>query len=192
MPEAGWLYVLEIPALPGVVKIGRTSRDPTLRCRGVGGADCPFELVVAWKKPVPDAQAAEKQAHRMLVAKRLRRADRVLGHVAFARSREFYRANVQDVTSVLEVIVASRVRARSLLLAAARPGRCQPFRSGWKGRRKLARHYRPTGRAAGFNALMVPMMLLAVIMAVRPDVNWLPWPIAASLEWLESLSMMLW
>lgn len=42
MPEAGWLYVLEIPALPGVVKIGRTSRDPTLRCRELGGADCPL------------------------------------------------------------------------------------------------------------------------------------------------------
>jgi hypothetical protein len=103
MPEAGWLYVLEIPALPGVVKIGRTSRDPTLRCRGVGGADCPFELVVAWKKPVPDAQAAEKQAHRMLVAKRLRRADRVLGHVAFARSREFYRKHPERAAGVIRL-----------------------------------------------------------------------------------------
>ena len=47
MPEAGWLYVLEIPALPGVVKIGRTSRDPTLRCRELGGADCPFVAPLA-------------------------------------------------------------------------------------------------------------------------------------------------
>lgn len=184
MTEAGWLYVLEIPALPGVVKVGRTARDPSLRCRELGGADCPFELVVAWKKPVPDAPAAERQAHRMLVAKRLKRADRVLGHASFAGCREFYQADLQDVMPVLEVITAPpQPRKLEAATTVPRPEIRRPRRSRWS--RPI--FYRTRSRRIGRRAIVLLILLLAGLMTLRPDVSFLPQPIAQPLQWLEMI-----
>ena len=178
--EPGWLYVLHIPALPGVVKVGRTARDPSLRCRELGGPDCPFELVVAWKKPVGNAGRAEMQAHRMLVGKRLKRADKTLGHASFAGMREFYRADVKDVVSVLDVIVRSQDR---LPLPVSRQA-SKPLRVRRRifGRKPVLPVRR---RRHGAEMVLVPLLLIAALMTVQPDVSWLPWPVAVPLEWLE-------
>lgn len=178
--EPGWLYVLHIPALPGVVKVGRTARDPSLRCRELGGPDCPFELVVAWKKPVRNAGRAENQAHRMLVGKRLKRADRALGHASFAGAREFYSADVKEVVSVLDVIARSQDRPP---LAVSRQA-ATSLRAGRRifGRKPLPRVPR---RRRGAEMVLIPVFLIAALMAVRPDVSWLPWLVAVPLEWLE-------
>jgi hypothetical protein len=64
---AGWIYALTTPSLPGVVKIGRTSRDPVTRARELGGyAGAAADYVVVAHAAVSDAVACETHAHRML------------------------------------------------------------------------------------------------------------------------------
>lgn len=64
---AGWIYALTTPSLPGVVKIGRTSRDPVTRARELGGyAGAAADYVVVAHAAVPDAVTCETHAHRML------------------------------------------------------------------------------------------------------------------------------
>jgi hypothetical protein len=64
---AGWIYALTSPSLPGVIKIGRTTRDPVTRARELGGyAGATADYVVVAHAAVPDAVASETHAHRML------------------------------------------------------------------------------------------------------------------------------
>jgi hypothetical protein len=64
---AGWIYALASPSLPGVIKIGRTTRDPVTRARELGGyAGATADYVVVAHAAVPDAVASETHAHRLL------------------------------------------------------------------------------------------------------------------------------
>ncbi len=64
---AGWIYALASPSLPGVIKIGRTARDPVTRARELGGyAGATAQYVVVAHAAVSDAVTCETHAHRML------------------------------------------------------------------------------------------------------------------------------
>jgi hypothetical protein len=64
---AGYLYLLVNRSMPGLVKIGKTTREPGERMRelgGVTGVPTPFELV--FKVFVDDCSAAERLVHERL------------------------------------------------------------------------------------------------------------------------------
>jgi hypothetical protein len=64
---AGYLYLLINPAMPGMVKVGRTSRRPERRASELAGATgVPTPFVVAFDLYVADARAAEAHAHARL------------------------------------------------------------------------------------------------------------------------------
>lgn len=94
-PEPGWVYVLTHPLWEsvGMVKIGRTGRDPRTRAAeitAVSGLLAPCSI--AWCSPVSDMAAAEKPVHRMLGTRRVRkrrelfRVDKATAQQAVARS----------------------------------------------------------------------------------------------------------
>jgi T5orf172 domain len=83
---AGWIYALTSPSLPGVIKIGRTTRDPVTRARELGGyAGATADYVVIAHAAVADAVACETHAHRML--KHCRRKGTELFDVSPGRAR---------------------------------------------------------------------------------------------------------
>jgi hypothetical protein len=83
---AGWLYALTTSSLPGVIKIGRTTRDPVTRARELGGyAGATADYVVVAHAAVSDAVACETQAHRML--RHCRRKGTELFDITPARAR---------------------------------------------------------------------------------------------------------
>jgi hypothetical protein len=83
---AGWIYALASPSLPGVIKIGRTARDPVTRARELGGyAGATADYVVVAHAAVSDAVACETHAHRML--RHCRRKGTELFDVTPARAR---------------------------------------------------------------------------------------------------------
>jgi len=69
--EPGWLYILTNPAMPGLVKVGMTTRTPEERAAELHdtGSLAPFTVASAW--PVDDVQAAERDAHACLARYRV-------------------------------------------------------------------------------------------------------------------------
>ncbi len=98
MTGPGWVYVLTHPAWDklGMVKLGRTGRDPRTRAAeitAVSGLLAP--ATVAWCSPVSDMAAAEQAVHRMLGRHRVR------------KRRELFRVDVATARGVVEAVAGS-------------------------------------------------------------------------------------
>ncbi|SFE91903.1 GIY-YIG nuclease family protein [Methylobacterium sp. yr596] len=81
MSKPGYVYALINPSMPGLVKVGRTERDPTVRVAelsGVTGVATPFILV--FHQAFEDCELAERHAHAVLERDGRR----------FAANREFF------------------------------------------------------------------------------------------------------
>lgn len=90
--RAGYIYMLINPAMDGLVKIGRTERDPKTRARELGsvtGVPTPFILVFDIR--VADAVEAEKLVHIEL--------DHLATRVA--ANREFFRVEPSRAISIM-------------------------------------------------------------------------------------------
>lgn len=89
---AGFIYVLVNSSMPGLVKVGKTTRSPSDRgseLSGVTGVATPF--IVAYEDYFNDCDAAEQFVHSMLTEKGMR----------VSESREFFRAPVSDVVRII-------------------------------------------------------------------------------------------
>lgn len=105
--SAGYVYILTNPALPGLLKIGKTTRTPQLRAAELSkptGVPRPFE--VAYALYVLDCHRVEKRAHQQLSEVRV-------------RGREFFElpldAAVAAVDSVGAPYLPTATRARQRL-----------------------------------------------------------------------------
>lgn len=69
--EPGFLYLMTNPAMPGLVKIGMTTRSPEERAQELAstGVPMPFHVAAAW--PVDDVRSAERDAHEALARYRV-------------------------------------------------------------------------------------------------------------------------
>lgn len=92
MSEVGFLYVLANSSMPGVVKVGKTTRSPTDRAAelsGVTGIATPF--IVVYDQLFQDCHSAESFVHVYLAEKGHRVAD----------NREFFNAPVNLVVRAI-------------------------------------------------------------------------------------------
>lgn len=88
----GHVYVLTNPSMPGLIKVGRTERDPAARVAELSratGVATPFEL--RFFQAFNDCHAAEKSAHLELenLGKRT------------SNDREFFAASIEDAVAVI-------------------------------------------------------------------------------------------
>jgi TPR repeat protein len=95
MMEQGWVYILVNSSIPGLVKVGRTTRPPAQRAAELSnatGVATPF--VVAFEHEFPNCADAEQLVHAELDRRGLR----------LASNREFFHASpAATVRVVLEV-----------------------------------------------------------------------------------------
>lgn len=105
----GYVYVLSNPSMPGLVKIGRTERDPNQRAVELWQTGVPTPFVVEGAFLVPDCAEAERRIHESC------KAFRVHG------SREFFRCEVKDALAWAE---SWRDYFVDDLIHAYRPGYC--------------------------------------------------------------------
>jgi hypothetical protein len=90
--EAGWVYVLVNSSIPGLAKVGRTSRDPDGRAAelsAVTGVPTPF--VVAFDQHFSDCHQAEQFIHDEMDRRGWRAAP----------NREFFRAPASDIVRLV-------------------------------------------------------------------------------------------
>ena len=91
MPH-GYIYVLTNPAMPDVVKIGRTDRDPNDRARELRTTGVPSPFEVAHSCLVDDSVSFEAQIHRLLAARGVRPL----------RDREFFAISVAQAIELIQ------------------------------------------------------------------------------------------
>lgn len=97
--NAGHVYVLDNPSLPGMVKIGMTRRKPTVRVSELSsatGVPTPFRLRFYAK--TKDCVWAEKRVHHILRNKRVN------------NNREFFHVSPEDAYSVIKNVSKSRIK----------------------------------------------------------------------------------
>jgi hypothetical protein len=83
-PYPGFVYVLINPALPNLVKIGKTQGTAEERARQLSGTGIPASFVVVYEKGFSDCNSAESYVHTLLEAQGYR----------VATNREFFNAPV--------------------------------------------------------------------------------------------------
>lgn len=67
----GYVYVLSNPAMPGIVKIGKTTQSPEDRARQIGDATgVPFPFKIEFSVFLPDCHSAERFIHQRFKGQR--------------------------------------------------------------------------------------------------------------------------
>lgn len=88
----GYLYILINPTMPGLAKVGRTTRDPSTRVGELSsatGVASPF--ILAYSQPVIDCVTAERWVHSQLESAGFRHA----------ANREFFTAPLHEIVPLV-------------------------------------------------------------------------------------------
>lgn len=92
MSNSGYVYALINPSMPGLVKVGRTARDPKDRAQELSSTTgVPTEFTVVYSCFFADMTEAEAYVHTSLERKGYRLSD----------NREFFDADVSDVINAI-------------------------------------------------------------------------------------------
>ncbi|MFT4098544.1 MAG: GIY-YIG nuclease family protein [Rhodoblastus sp.] len=105
MSTSGHVYVLINPSMPKMVKVGWTSRDPTVRAEELSkatGVATPF--IVVFHQFFSDAISAEAYVHASLERKGFR----------VAGNREFFRAELNDIIREVMAVPIDLAKAEEL------------------------------------------------------------------------------
>ncbi len=91
-PKPGYVYAMETPALPGLVKVGHTHRPPHRRALELSRTALPLPFEVRHARFFWDAPGAEKRLHKLFAAYRP------------SRKREFFSLGVADIASAMDML----------------------------------------------------------------------------------------
>lgn len=134
-----YVYVLTNISMPGLVKIGFTSRSPEVRAKEIGGATgVPTAFEVYYSAKFKNAAAVEKLVHDALAANRVN------------QRREFFRISPEAAVKKINHC------CRQYIIKRLYPGIKKPVR---KRGRKSRRH-----RLRALNAGLAGLSLLSIVM----------------------------
>lgn len=106
----GWVYVIANPAMYGLVKIGFSTKDPSMRAKELGGSGIPHAHVVQYEALIHDAWNVEQMAHKLLDEKR--------------EGKEWFRCSVNTAVDAIKKAIgagAIHLEKRYEILDARRP-----------------------------------------------------------------------
>lgn len=90
--KIGHVYVMLNPAMPGIVKIGRTRFQTNARARQLHSTGVPKAFIVLWQEFVHDSNIVEREMHKRF------------GHARVNRRREFFEVEPQQaIRALIEV-----------------------------------------------------------------------------------------
>lgn len=93
----GYVYILSNPSMPGMVKIGKTTRTVEQRCSELHQTGVPTPFVVEYEVLSPNCTELEAAMHRHLSKSRV------------DNSREFFRVSVSSATALLDTRLRKQV-----------------------------------------------------------------------------------
>lgn len=99
----GWVYVMTNPAMPGLVKVGFSTKDPKIRAKELDGTGLPYPYNVAYDALLEGPRQIEIGVHRELRQHH--------------EAKEFFRVSVEVAVQALERVVAQQ--GKSVLLSSS-------------------------------------------------------------------------
>lgn len=69
MKIKGWVYVISNRAMPGIIKLGYSTKDPALRAQELNHTGSPHPYSVEYETLVWDPYSLEQRVHKMLYSK---------------------------------------------------------------------------------------------------------------------------
>ena len=92
MPNNGYLYVLANSAMPDLVKVGKTNRNPLLRAQELSSTTgLPTPFIVVYEQFFEDCDTAESFVHTILEKQGYR----------LSQNREFFKARISEVIKAI-------------------------------------------------------------------------------------------
>jgi hypothetical protein len=90
MGTRGWVYVISNKSMPGLAKIGYSSKDPHGRAQELDNTGCPLPYVVEYDVLVESPREVEQQAHQQLSEKR--------------EGKEWFRCSLEEAIATVDAI----------------------------------------------------------------------------------------
>ncbi len=94
----GYIYILSNSAMPGILKIGRTDRQPELRARELRTTGVPHPFTLEHYVEVENSALAEKQLHQRLQEQGAR----------ISTDREFFSIDLSEAISALNIFAKNK------------------------------------------------------------------------------------
>ena len=91
MRTRGWIYVLTNKAMPGLVKIGFSTKDPIFRVEELSGTGLPFAFDLEYDALVNEPRDVEQKVHKRLAEQR--------------EAKEFFRTDVPRAVATIREIL---------------------------------------------------------------------------------------
>ena len=90
----GWVYIISNPAMPGLIKVGYSTKDPALRARELNNTGAPHAYLVEYEMLIEDPFQVEQQAHKSLRS--------------FRENREWFRCSCEEAIAAIQRVSGGR------------------------------------------------------------------------------------
>jgi hypothetical protein len=91
----GWVYIITNKAMPGIIKIGYSTKDPKLRAMELAGTGAPHPYEVKFEVLVYNPSEVERRAHRILKS--------------FREGKEWYRCSLDQAIIAIQKAAGNKV-----------------------------------------------------------------------------------
>lgn len=90
----GWVYIISNPAMPGLIKIGHSLKDPNLRAQELNNTGSPHPYRVEYEMLIESPAQVEYAAHRALSSQR--------------EGREWFRCSREEAVAAIQRVAEGR------------------------------------------------------------------------------------
>lgn len=91
----GWVYVISNRSMPGLVKVGYSTKDPDLRAEELNHTGAPHPYVVDYEVLVENPYQLEQRTHRTLAQ--------------YSEAKEWFRCGVEEAIAAIRGVAADQI-----------------------------------------------------------------------------------
>jgi len=90
----GWVYVITNKAMPGLVKIGYSTKDPAIRAKELNHTGSPHPYLVEYEQLIEEPFQVEQKTHKLLVSK--------------LEAKEWFRCSPEEAISAIKQVAGKQ------------------------------------------------------------------------------------
>jgi hypothetical protein len=121
MDKRGWVYIITNKSMPGLLKVGYSSKDPIIRAKELAQTGLAHPYIVQYDVLIKGPRDIEQQVHKVLHARR--------------EGKEWFRCSINEAVKVIRTLVAGKVLLENISHNATenttQPPHLNEMRSGY-------------------------------------------------------------
>jgi len=91
----GFVYIISNKSMPGLIKVGYSTKDPELRARELNNTGSPDPYVVEYEMLIEEPHKIEQQTHRFLFSK--------------CEGKEWFRCSAEEAVAAIKQVAGTRI-----------------------------------------------------------------------------------